>query len=881
MSDKPPKNFYVYCVFSKYTDERNLKKLGLTIHPTHRLRQYATGDAPGCDLDKQYNSLWRVNANTRAELHEMEKILHKHFADKRQDNSEWFRVSFEEVEAFMKKPQKFQLQQLSYDEVKNINTKYKQQITSSEKAAYDEEAGLMKVQKLNCVDKQLKSMSKPHKYLIKGSNINIPCLISKPEQGKKTIEVAKIIKDDIKNNDSILSIFFSQSRKNQSNNAAKNFQEHILNQLGIDEMPNLHGDKDSSKDPKGFLFGALHENKRLIAALANKSRTTVAKDIIKGWLGLNKRNIARIYIDEAQKTISTIILHLYRLLNKDEKNRVQLILIDAHIKAILENKDFKREFGLGLNKRENEYNLSDYLFLSSMPIIKSTWKTTDDILESYKDGSLEINIDDYVLWPLPFKKIDQHKDATAIIQTINDTCLLLINGDGYYIYSDDFPDGKYISKKNCKLRDCQSEACSSCNPSLQDSELMIVMKLKEKYAKTSAFILSGHHCIDRAMTYHTAKRPFTKVLTASEVVMKKSYFDTGDKSWSECQSNKQEDISQMLKRACGSFKEQLDLNNIPYPTFYMSEDIWDGLLVLEKISTVISTMTGIIDMNVYNDIASSVTTGNEVKARPRTVDDLKNPTEYYFKTFNCSGKTDKEIQVILTEFREKIGGEKVHLRSISDRLNPKKGSERYVEDIGKKTPLILDDFKKEGGFKLLECGLDKDTMSRIRICWDNDTVHFAIHWRQEINIFTFDKKKHNIVPIDPDGNCLFTCFIKGDIYKRGVGRFRGDVANYLEDNSNKYSKYIAESTPESITSLAEKIRKNGEWNDGIMDLLPYIISDLLKVNIFIYKFNSGFESGGEEVLFDTPISIPEKPTFQTSIHLKYSNGNHYDLFKSC
>ena len=64
-----------------------------------------------------------------------------------------------------------------------------------------------------------------------------------------------------------------------------------------------------------------------------------------------------------------------------------------------------------------------------------------------------------------------------------------------------------------------------------------------------------------------------------------------------------------------------------------------------------------------------------------------------------------------------------------------------------------------------------------------------------------------------------------------------------------------------------------------MDLLPRVLSDLLKINVCIYKFNTGFESGGEEVLFDTPTVFPEDSKFDRSIHLKYSNGTHYDLFQ--
>lgn len=147
MSDIPPaETYYLYCAFSEYTDAKGLKKLGLTIHPVHRLRQYAIGDAPGCGLDKQYNALWCIGAKTRAELREMEEILHNYFAERRQGTTEWFRVTFEEVAAFMNSPQKFKIKEVSYDDVKLINTKYKQPPKDDEIAAYDQEDTLRKEQ---------------------------------------------------------------------------------------------------------------------------------------------------------------------------------------------------------------------------------------------------------------------------------------------------------------------------------------------------------------------------------------------------------------------------------------------------------------------------------------------------------------------------------------------------------------------------------------------------------------------------------------------------------------------------------------------------------------------------------------------------------------
>lgn len=143
MSDRPP-NYYIYCVSSELTDRNGLKKLGLTIHPQHRLRQYAIGDAPGCGLEKKYDSLWRIDVESRAELREMEHILHTHFADRRQGTTEWFKVTYGEVTAFMTSPQKFNVQQVSFDEIKMINTKFREPLTASEKGLYEEEEALQK-----------------------------------------------------------------------------------------------------------------------------------------------------------------------------------------------------------------------------------------------------------------------------------------------------------------------------------------------------------------------------------------------------------------------------------------------------------------------------------------------------------------------------------------------------------------------------------------------------------------------------------------------------------------------------------------------------------------------------------------------------------------
>jgi len=149
MSDIPPENFYLYCVSSIEFEKRSLYKLGLTIYPGHRLRQYATGVPPSLiDSHLNYKALWKIGTKTRKQLHEMEGILHAQFAHRRDGTSEWFNVTPQEVIDFLLTPQKFTVEQISPDDVKDVNTKSKQPLASSEEDAYDEEEMLIKEQEV-------------------------------------------------------------------------------------------------------------------------------------------------------------------------------------------------------------------------------------------------------------------------------------------------------------------------------------------------------------------------------------------------------------------------------------------------------------------------------------------------------------------------------------------------------------------------------------------------------------------------------------------------------------------------------------------------------------------------------------------------------------
>ena len=139
---------FIYLVSSAYTDTHGQKKLGLTIHPVHRMRQYNIGDAPDIGLEKKYDALWLVNATTKQQLKYIENIVHTHFQSQRNRRrngspTEWFNVTLEQVRDFISR-QGFFLREFTLDEVREITEKAEREPLESETQEIEEEVSLIR-----------------------------------------------------------------------------------------------------------------------------------------------------------------------------------------------------------------------------------------------------------------------------------------------------------------------------------------------------------------------------------------------------------------------------------------------------------------------------------------------------------------------------------------------------------------------------------------------------------------------------------------------------------------------------------------------------------------------------------------------------------------
>jgi len=671
-------------------------------------------------------------------------------------------------------------------------------------------------------------------------NESVASGISKLVQGKKTAEVCS----DIKENDApeILSIAVSQSRKNQSNQLVDTLMTYVTNGVVID---NLHGDAQNTKDADGCIRRAIERDKRIIACIANKPRLTLVYDIVTGWLMIHPSYKVRFYIDEAQKTNDAFITHVYEKIPKVSLQRLHVTFIDAYLEGLISKPLFRKHFGGMIKKLPNRAGHDNYQFFGNLNYQNMEMENTDDFLEACNNKLITLKPDDYILMPLPYKKVSQYEDALKIVGEL-DVCVLIINGDGYHVFynnGSEIQTNKY-PKKNCKIKKCNQLSCSTCDTSLNNSEFNIIKKIKSM-VPGKPFLLTGHGCIDRAMTYHRPELFFTKLIMMRQNVMQKSCFDTSD-TWAGASVTKREDTAQMVERFVHSFKDKVTYSD--EAQIFGPKDIYDGVCQLEKTSYEVSKLSGIIDKGVLENIEKGETVVMKQEA------DIREPMEYYYKKFRITDTYDiignKEI---IQTFRTHIGGGAVQINTIERRL----AERRFEEDIFvPKRHLVLNDLNNKKCIRAaLRASLDetKDS-SRIRIVYP----YFVLMFNQPRCQFIWDNQTFR----REEKEGLYACFAQLTTHK--LSRLKNTVAAWVDDNLSGKVGWNDE--------LYDKITSDA-WDSEMMDFVPHALASLLNVTIYIYTFKFNYESSAEEVLFNTPMIISPTEIREDTrvIHIKYSD----------
>jgi hypothetical protein len=714
-------------------------------------------------------------------------------------------------------------------------------------------------------------------YTVRGNNKIIPSLITKPEQGKKSREFSELIHRDLTEDTNTLSFYICPCRRNQADQAENNFMEYNeYYQDDKNKIDVLHGDKQSSKDPDGYIHRA-EKGQRLIISIAHKVRLELVYKIIVKWINENHNHKVKIYLDESgeSKTFNSFIKHIWSKLETEINRRLTNIFpifIDAHLKALLNNKNFVKYFPRkAVHVLENKYDLDNYMFMSSMTYEPNEWNDTNDILESISEGNIEIVNNDYILWPFPKVKDLQYRDAEEISSSINNICVLDINGDGYHVCLNKNGKSKpklTLPKRKCgKKKSCGHITCQKCNSECTD-EMSAIKLIKKEYAFNIPLILCGHDCIDRAMTYHEPGFSFTKAFIARNNLLNDPFSNCSDVNFNELSSNKQEKVSQMVKRISGSFKDSLLKDKNPLPIIYGPQDIYYGICDLENKSTYIANQTGYITTELRNEMDSGRKMLCEYPLLNNgDIEQLeveREPYDYYMIKFDHNDNNEN-LKNKLTEFRNKMGDSHVQLRTITKRLNG-------IEPDNNLGELKLEMFYTD--YQLLKTALDHNTSSRIRVCKDeNGEIKWIITFQMKREEFKWDDINLKIKKINGDGNCLFNCFIKARFISDLLEDFRYNIKEHMINCQSDYDKNSMSRRKWDL--YTDPIKNNGEWNKDIFNIVPDVISKMLKLNIYIFNFKS-MNNDGLNMTMDKPTIIGGN--YDKNIYLRKLD-NHYDLME--
>lgn len=730
--------------------------------------------------------------------------------------------------------------------------------------------------------KTVKIKSRKNKAYTNINNQNIiPALISKPEQGKKTIEMSLLLNYDLINNKHILNFYITPNRKNQANQAENTFttymeffknDKHMAKHIAKIDV--LHANRCNTRDPDGFVRRANVYNKRLIIALSNKSRLSIVFETIVKWIKSNNTNICKIYIDEAgdPSALNSILNHVWGKLEEQiyDLNKVKLILIDAHCRGIMENKLFKKYFPRGtLEKTLNQYNLDNYMFFSSLPCEIHEWIDMSSIIDSYKKKDITFQYNDYILLPLSYKKDEQYEEASEFVESVENSVVLIINGDGYHIFTFNSYNSSHLilPKKSCgKTRNCMKETCPKCFPDMA-KEINVVKLIKKKFASNKLFCLGGNHCIDRAMTFHEPGFEFTKALITKNLLNMGPFMKNTD--YESSSISKKESVSQRVKRICHSF------GNGKQATYYGPKEIYDGICQLEHFSTSIADKAGYITPNTIDQMDEGLNPSLETAEEIEELELVRNPVDYCLKTFESLRQGDVDtIHKKLNKFKNNISidtdiEKNVHKKTITTRIK-----KNYKEPDDKLAHLSLRDY--EENISTLSIALEQEkTSSRVRVTRDEyGNIIWLIHYLTPKNKIFWNKVTYNLISIAKDGNCLFNSFVRSGVLEIDtIKQMRRKVCNELRNNQAKYDKRNFEE--DDWDDECDKIKKANNWNDTIFDYCLSAISELYDINITIFVYET-LKCGGYKMIYDKPIIIPEQQNKSKKIYLRKLD-DHYDL----
>jgi hypothetical protein len=135
-------------------------------------------------------------------------------------------------------------------------------------------------------------------------------------------------------------------------------------------------------------------------------------------------------------------------------------------------------------------------------------------------------------------------------------------------------------------------------------------------------------------------------------------------------------------------------------------------------------------------------------------------------------------------------------------------------------------------------------------------------------------KQHNLIvtEVPADGHCLLYAVVHSkngnlDQYHELLNMVTEELLNHV----NEYHEYTFNTTIDDLSQASQQYTYNKQWNHQLVDIIPIIISKVIKYKIIIYKIMNQNRFIEQHVTFDD--------TYQNTIQLVLYN-NHYNSIRN-
>ena len=175
---------------------------------------------------------------------------------------------------------------------------------------------------------------------------------------------------------------------------------------------------------------------------------------------------------------------------------------------------------------------------------------------------------------------------------------------------------------------------------------------------------------------------------------------------------------------------------------------------------------------------------------------------------------------------------------------------------------IRNNMADSGGFAMIS-----NVIAALKQC-DEELYELLLRYPNRLS--PMEKKKHykannvQCEEVPRDGNCLFHSILRVEPkVAKDVSELRSKVADYMLENLDKYESYVEN---RDVGVVAEQIRDDGHWNFDGMDVVPYIVSDMLQRQLHIHTDKN----------LEKPLEIINEKQFKCKNKIMLDlTGNHY------